>query len=133
MAESITQTAAVSKGSIWAGRTISALVVMYLLFDSAIRVMKLDAAVGGAVRLGYPESLIVPIGIIELVCIVVYVIPRSSVLGAILLTGYLGGATAVILRLENLWSLLPIGLGVLVWGGLFLRDDRVRAIIPLRK
>jgi hypothetical protein len=111
---------------------MSALVVLYLLFDSSLRVMKLAPAVEGAARLGYPESLVVPIGIIELVCIVLYALPRTSVLGAILLTGHLGGAAAAILRLENLWFLFPIGLGVLVWGGLFLRDDRLRALIPLR-
>ncbi|MBX9590060.1 MAG: DoxX family protein [Hyphomonadaceae bacterium] len=132
MAESATQPAAVSSTSVWAGRIMSALVVLYLLFDSSLRVMKLAPAVEGAARLGYPESLVVPIGIIELVCIVLYALPRTSVLGAILLTGHLGGAAAAILRLENLWFLFPIGLGVLVWGGLFLRDDRLRALIPLR-
>ena len=132
MVESATQTAVVSSTSVWAGRIISALVVLYLLFDGAIRVLKLAPAVEGAARLGYPESLVVAIGVVELVCVVVYVIPRTSVLGAILLTGHLGGAAAAILRLENPWFLFPIGLGVLVWGGLFLRDDRLRALIPLR-
>jgi hypothetical protein len=72
------------------------------------------------------------VGIVELVCVVVYVIPRTSVLGAILLTGYLGGATATQVRLEDPWFFFPIGVGVLVWGGLSLRDDRLRALIPLR-
>lgn len=117
----------------WAGRIITSLVVAYLLFDSMIRVLKLDAAVGGFERLGYPESLVVPIGLVELAGVILYVFPRSAVLGAILLTGHLGGATAAILRLENPWFLLPVGLGALVWGGLYLRDDKVSALIPLRR
>ena len=80
--------------------------------------------------MGYPESLIV--GIMELVCVVLYLIARTAVLGAILLTGHLGGAAAAVARLENLWFLSPIGLGVMVWGGLFLRDSRLRALILLR-
>jgi len=115
----------------WAGRSITGLVVLYLLFDSMIRIAKMEAAVQGAERLGFPNSLIVSIGTIELVCIVLYVVPRTAVLGAILLTGYLGGATATILRLENWWFLLPIGLGVMVWGGLYFREPRLRALIPL--
>ena len=77
-------------------------------------------------------GLVVPIGIVLLACIAVYLIPRTSVLGAILLTGYLGGATATQVRLENPWFLFPVGVGVLIWGGLFLRDDRLRALIPVR-
>jgi DoxX-like protein len=94
--------------------------------------MKLAPAVEGTARLGYPVGLVVPIGIVLLACIAVYLIPRTSVLGAILLTGYLGGATATQVRLENPWFLFPVGVGVLIWGGLFLRDDRLRALIPVR-
>ena len=125
-----------SNKMLWAGRIISSLVVLFLLFDSAIKLMKLPPAVEGTILLGYPESLVFGIGIVELVCILVYVIPRTSVLGAILLTGYLGGAVATNLRVGNpLFShvLFPIYVGVLVWGGLFLRDHRLRALIPLRK
>ncbi|MBL8569594.1 MAG: DoxX family protein [Phreatobacter sp.] len=116
----------------WVGRIITGLVVSYLLFDSIIRITKMTAAVQGAERLGFPNSLIVLIGVVELVCIALYVVPRTAVLGAILLTGYLGGASAVILRLENAWFVLPIGLGVMVWGGLYFREPRLRALIPLR-
>ncbi|MBK1865817.1 DoxX family protein [Aestuariivirga sp. YIM B02566] len=118
---------------VWAGRIITGLVVAYLLFDSILRVLKLDAAVGGFERLGYPESLVVPVGLVELAGVILYVFPRSAVLGAILLTGHLGGATAAILRLENPWFLLPVGLGALLWGGLYLRDDKVNALFPLRR
>lgn len=121
-----------SAGSGWPGRVLSGLVVLYLLFDSMIRIGRTDAAVQGAERLGFPNSLVAWIGAIELLCIVLYLIPRTAVLGAILLTGYLGGAAAVILRLENGWFLLPIGLGVMAWGGLYFREPRLRALIPLR-
>ncbi|GLS29827.1 DoxX-like family protein [Mesorhizobium albiziae] len=131
MVEPDTQTATVST-NVRIGRVVTALVALYLLFDSSIRLLKMTAAVEGAQRLGYPESLIVGIGIMELVCVVLYLIPRTAVLGAILLTGHLGGAAAAIARLENPWFLFPIGLGVMVWGGLFLRDSRLRALIPLR-
>ncbi len=133
--QSATHAAPVSKRMLWAGRIISGLAVLFLLFDSAIKLMKLPPAVEGTVRLGYPESLVLGVGIVELVCILVYVIPRTSVLGAILLTGYLGGATATNLRVGNpLFThvLFPIYVGVLVWGGLFLRDHRLRELIPLR-
>jgi DoxX-like family len=125
--------ASVPTKTLWAGRITAALPVLFLLFDAVIKVMKLPPAVEGTVRLGYPESLVVGIGIVELVCVLVYVIPRTAVLGAILLTGYLGGATATQVRLEDPWFFFPIGVGVLVWGGLFLRDDRLRALVPLRR
>jgi len=128
--QSATQTASVSKKSLWAGRIISALMVLFLLFDSGLKVMKLAPAVEATARLGYPASLVFPIGIAELICLALFVIPRTSILGAILLTGYLGGATATQVRLH--WFFFPVVLGVLVWGGLFLRDDRLRALLPLR-
>lgn len=128
----MTEVTVVSR-KVWAGRIITGLVAAYLLFDGIIRMLKLDAAVGGFERLGYPESLVVPIGLVELAGVILYVFPRSAVLGAILLTGHLGGATAAILRLENPWFLLPVGLGVMIWGGLYLRDDQVSALIPLRR
>jgi hypothetical protein len=130
--QSVTQTAPVSKTSLWAGRIISALVALFLLFDSTIKVLKLAPALEGTVRLGYPVSVVFPLGIILLTCTVAYLIPRTSVLGAILLTGYLGGATATQVRVQDPWFLFPVGLGMLVWAGLFLRDDQLRALIPLR-
>ena len=133
--QSTSQTAPVSKKMLWAGRIISALTVLFLLFDSVGKLMKLAPVVAGTVRLGYPESVVPGIGIVLLVCIVVYAIPRSSILGAILLTGYLGGAVATHVRVGDplfTHAFFPIYVGVLVWGGLFLRDDRLRALIPLR-
>jgi hypothetical protein len=124
----------VSKKTLWAGRITSALAVLFLLFDGVIKVIQHPEAVRPTTQLGYPASLVVGIGVIELACLVVYIIPQTSVLGAILLTGYLGGAVATQLRAgSDLFSLIfPVIIGLLVWGGLFWRDDRLRALIPLR-
>ena len=86
---------------LWTGRIISALVILFLLFDSSIKILRLAPAVEGTARLGYPVSLVFSIGIVLLVCVVLYAIPRTSILGAILLTGYLGGAVASNLRVSN--------------------------------
>ena len=127
-----TQTAHVSKKMLWAGRILSAVPVLMLLFSGVMKLMKPAAVLEGFVGLGYPESLALWIGIVELACAVLYVIPRSSVLGAILLTAYLGGATATHVRIGEPFF-IPIVLGVLVWGGLYLRDERLRTLLPLRQ
>ena len=126
-----THKAAVSKKT-WAGRIVTGWVALFLLFDAAVKVMKLAPAVEGTAQLGYPARLVVGIGIVELVCVVFYLIPRTSVLGAILLTGFLGGATASKVRLEDPWFMFSVGVGVLVWAGLVLRDEQLGALIPLR-
>jgi hypothetical protein len=120
---------------VWAGRIISALTVLFLLFDSIIKVLTLAPAVEATTQLGYAESLVFGIGVIELVCLVLYVIPQTSVLGAILLTGHLGGAIATHVRAgSDLFSVVfPIIIGLLLWGGLFLRDNRLHTLIPLRQ
>ena len=133
--QSSTQTALVSKKKLWAGRIITALPILFLLFDTFGKVTQVAPVVEGTARLGYPEGLVLGIGLLELVCIVVYLIPRTSILGAILLTGYLGGAVATHVRIgDPLFShvLFPVYVGVLIWGGLFLLDGRLRAFIPLR-
>jgi DoxX-like family len=114
------------------GRIVSTLAVLFLLFDAVIHLAKPAPVVTAFAQLGYPLDLAVGIGIVELVCVAVYVIPRTSVLGAILLTGYLGGAVASQLRVGHslFETVFPIILGILVWGGLFLRHDRLRAVIP---
>jgi hypothetical protein len=120
---------------LWVGRILSALVVLFLLFDGGAKVMKAAPVLEASAKLGLPESTIPGIGITLIACTVVYVIPPTSVLGAILLTGYLGGATATHVRAGD--PIFPtsfsVGFGVLVWLGLFLRDSRVRALIPLRR
>jgi len=116
---------------LWVGRVISALMIVLMLIDAGIKILKLPAAVEGTVRLGYPASTVLPIGVIALVCVLLYGIPRTSILGAILLTGYFGGATATQVRVQDAWYIFPPVLGVLIWVGLYLRDDRLRTLIPL--
>jgi uncharacterized membrane protein YkvI len=118
---------------LWTGRVITTLVVLFLLFDCSIKIAKSAAAVEGTMKLGYPVGTIVPIGLSLLISVILYVIPRTNVLGAILLTGYLGGATATMVRVESPFVGLPVFVGVLVWGGLYFRDYRVRELIPLRR
>jgi DoxX-like family len=129
------QTVPVSKKILWAGRITSALPALFLLLDGVGKLVKPAPVVEATVRLGYPESVILGLGGVLIACTVVYLIPRTSILGAILLTGYLGGAVATHVRVDaDLFPVaFPIILGVLVWGGLFLRDDRLRALLPLRR
>lgn len=127
------QTAPASQVMLWVGRVISALMIVFMLFDAGIKILKLPAAVEGTVRLGYPASTVQLIGIIALVCALLYAIPRTSILGAILLTGYLGGATATQVRVQEAWSIFPPILGALIWAGVYLRDERLRALIPLNQ
>jgi len=126
------QVAPPSKKMLWAGRIMSALPVLMLLFGAVMKFLKPPDVVKGFTHLGYPESLALGLGIVELACTVIYIIPRTSVLGAILLTGYLGGAIATHVRIGEPYF-IPVILGVLVWGGLFLRDERLRALIPFRR
>jgi uncharacterized membrane protein YphA (DoxX/SURF4 family) len=126
-----TQVAPVSKKMLWAGLVTSALPVLMLLFSGTMKLVKPTPVVEGFTKFGFPESVVLPLGIVELVCTVLYVIPRTSVLGAILLTGYLGGAIATHVRASEPFVFQVI-LGVLVWLGLYLRDERLRALIPLR-
>lgn len=129
-------TAAVSRKALWAGRVISVLPILFLFMDGTMKLAKPALVVEATVKLGYPETVIVPLGIVLLVCTVLYAIPRTSVLGAILLTGYLGGAVATHVRVGDplfTHTLFPVYLGVFVWGGLYLRDTRLRALIPFRE
>ena len=130
------ESGAQSNGRLWTARTLSALAVLFLLFDVVIHFMRPAPVVTGFEALGWSVTLAVPLAIIELVCLVLYVIPRTSVLGAVLLTGYLGGAVATNLRVgAPLFSnvLFPVYVGLFLWGGLFLRDARLREVFPLRK
>lgn len=124
-----------SRGALWSGRGLSALAVLFLLFDSIGKLLEVPPVVAGSTQLGYPASTVFPIGVILLLCVVAYVIPRTSVLGALLLTGYLGGAVATHVRVGNpLFShtLFPIYFAFFIWGGLVLRDARLRALLPWR-
>jgi hypothetical protein len=126
------QTDVVSRKRLWTGRVLSGLAVLFLLFDSISKLMNVGPVVQAFAQLGYPARLIPVIGTILLVCVIVYLIPRTAILGAILITGYLGGAIASNLRIGTpLFSnaLFPLYVAALVWGGLYLRDDRARALI----
>jgi uncharacterized membrane protein YphA (DoxX/SURF4 family) len=130
--ETITQTVAVSKKALWIGYVLSALPVLLFLFSGAMKLVKPPAVIEGFAHLGLPEKLALGLGILEITCTILYVIPRTAVFGAILLTGYLGAAILTHLRVgEPIF--MPIIIGVSVWSGLFLRDPRLRALIPLRR
>src|ERR1700693_358343 len=128
---SASQTAPVSKKMVWVGRITSALPVLLMVFTGAFGLLRPALALPGFVHYGYPEKAFLPICIVELACAIVYAVPRTSVLGAILLTGYLGGATATHVRAGEPFY-FPVIVGVVIWAGLFLRDDRLRALMPLR-
>ncbi len=130
-----TQTVVPSKGALWTGRLVSGLLALLLLVDGIMKLVKPAPVVEATVGLGYPESVIIGLGVVLLTATVLYVIPATSLLGAILLTGYLGGAVATHVRVSGgLFPIVfPVIFGVLLWGGLWLRDQRVRALIPIRK
>jgi hypothetical protein len=123
-----------SKKSLWAGRIISAVPTIFLLVDGGMKLIKPKIVVDTTVQLGYSETVIFPLGLVLLACTCLYAIPRTSILGAILLTGYLGGAVATHVRVgADLFSItFPVIFGCLLWLGLFLRDSRLRALVLLR-
>jgi hypothetical protein len=130
------QTAPISNKALWAGRIISGLVVAFLLFDGGIKLIPLDIVIETSQQLGIPTHLARTLGVLTLACTLLYAYPRTSVLGAILLTGYMGGAIYTHLRAGSpIFSHLLFGvyLGLMIWGGLYLRDKRLRALIPLRR
>jgi DoxX-like family len=132
--ESSSPTAGTTKGMLWTGRVISWLCSLLFLFDSVAHLMKPAPVVEAFARLGYPLSTSVEIGVILLVSVVIYLIPKTTVLGAILLTGYLGGAVATHVRAGSTMfeTIFPVIFGGLVWLGIFLREPRLRALTPLR-
>lgn len=126
--------AAVSRGRLWTGRIIAGLVVLFCLFDAAMKLVRPGAVLQAFAQSGWPTELSVPLGGILLVSTLLFAIPRTAVLGAVLLTGYLGGAVATNMRLENpLFSntLSPVYFGVLIWASLLLRDARLGEFLPL--
>ena len=135
---SISETAPVSSGALWTGRALSAVIVLFMIFDGVIKLPPLDIVTQTMVPLGWPADANVArmLGVIGLVSTALYALPRTAVLGAILLTAYMGGAIATNMRVDNpLFSHTLFGayLGVILWGGLYLRDPRVRALIPFSR
>ncbi len=123
-----------SNKALWTGRILSGIAIVFMLFDSVTKILRVDAVVKASAQFGYPVSLLSTIGIILLVCLVIYVIPRTSILGALLITGYLGGAVEANLRIGTPLftnALFPVYFAVLVWGGLVLREERVRKMFSL--
>lgn len=130
-----TPAAANPRAMLWAGRILTALAVLFMAFDIAIKLVDLPVVRDTLVQLGYPPDLGRTIGLIELVCLALYLVPRTSVLGAVLFTGVMGGAIASHMRVgDPLVSHILFGvyLGAALWGGLWLRDARLRAIFPFR-
>jgi hypothetical protein len=118
---------------LWTGRALSGLPVLMLLLSASMKLSHLPMVVETFVgKLGYPASMLPALAVLELFCTIVYVVPRTAVLGAVLLTGYLGGAVATHVRVGEAF-VIPLLLGVLLWAGLYLRDERIRALLPLRK
>jgi hypothetical protein len=130
------QAVSISKGQLWTGRVLSTIAILFMLFDTVIHAMRGPQVVQGFAQLGFPLSIAIPLSTVEFIGIVLYVFPRTSVLGAILLTGYLGGAVAAQVRIGAPllgFVLAPVYVALFLWVGLYLRDERVRAVFPVRR
>ncbi|MFA6541426.1 MAG: DoxX family protein [Bacteroidota bacterium] len=125
-----------SKRRIWSSRILSGIAVLFLLFDSLIKIIKESHAVEGTIQLGYPETAVAGLGIIEIICLALYVNPRTSPFGAILMTGYLGGAVATQVRIGSplfTHTFFPLYIALFLWGGLYLADERLRNLLRWKK
>lgn len=128
--------ATASNAQLWTGRVLGGLCVLFLVVDAAAKIARLDPVVQGTVELGYPDAVLVPLGLVLLASTVLYAIPGTATLGAILLTGYLGGAVATHVRVNHpllTHTLFPVWLGIALWGALWLRDPRLRALLPVAR
>ena len=117
------------------GYALTGFVALFLTFDTVLKLLQLAPAMQGTIELGYPANSVLVIGVIELVCLALYLVPRTSVLGALMLTGYLGGAIATHVRIGSplpTHTLFPIYVALMVWGGLYLRESRLRELLPFR-
>jgi hypothetical protein len=124
----------VSRGALWTGRVLTALGVLFLIFDGVIKLTGHPSVAAASVELGMPATLAFKLGILELILLALYLVPRTALLGAVLWTGYLGGAIFAQLRIEAplaSHTLFPIYIAVLLWGGLLLRRPVVRSVFPL--
>src|SRR5688572_28826961 len=119
-----------------AGYVLTGVVALFLTFDTIIKVLRLAPAIQGTTALGYQADAVLPIGMAELVCLVLYLVPQTAVLGAVVLTGYLGGAIATHVRMGSpllSHTLFPIYVALIAWGGLYLRERRLRELVPFRR
>jgi len=125
---SVAQRSPISKSRLWAGRIVSGFAALFLLVDGVMKLFQPAAVLEATVRLGFPVSALVGIGLVLIACTLLYLVPRTSIPGAVLLTGYLGGAVATQVRAGSSWfeTVFPVLIGVLVWGGLWLRDQRLQ-------
>lgn len=129
-------TKAISKSRLWTAYIMNGVVILFMVFDSVIKLVKPAPVVEGTLEFGFAEHHIAVIGILGLLSTILYAVPRTSVLGAVMLTGYFGGAIATNLRMDNplfSYTLFPVYIAILVWGGIWLRDDHLRKLIPFRK
>lgn len=117
---------------LWIGRLLSALVVLFMIFDGVMKLIKPQAVVSAMAELGYPDDLTLCLGVLSLVCTFFYAIPRTSIFGAILLTGYFGGAISAKARIEETSLLFAAAMGAIAWAGLYFRDPRLRALVPVK-
>jgi hypothetical protein len=128
-------TVAPPKAARWTGRVLSAVIALLLGFDALMKLLRIPPVMKATIQLGYPTHAVFGIGVVLAICVIAYVIPRTSLLGAILLTGYLGGAIATHVRVgDPLWThtLFPIYVAAVIWGGLVLRDGRLRSFLKSR-
>jgi DoxX-like family len=121
-----------NKAMTWIGGVISVVASLVFVVSALMKLRGGEEVAQGMAHLGVPESLMVPLAIVELSCVVIYLTPATSVLGAILLTGYIGGAISTHLRVGDVF-IIQIGLGVLIWLGLYLRETRLKSLIPLKR
>jgi hypothetical protein len=122
----------ISAAPVWIGRVLSTIAVLFLTMDAIMKVLQVPVAVQGTAKVGYSPNVILPLGIVQLVCLALYLIPRTSIFGAILWTGYLGGAVATHVRIgDPLFShiLFPVYVATLLWAGLALRNPRLRTVL----
>ena len=135
MKEKSNQEATSSKVKLWTGRVLRVVCILFLLFDSLTKVVRATASVEGTANLGFSDSLVQPLGFIILAFTILYCIPRTAVFGAVLLTAHLGGAVAIFIQQfhDSLGFLFPLIFCVVLWAGLFLQDERLRSIVPVRK
>lgn len=132
----VARTLSVANTRLVVGYVLTALVALFLTFDAAIKVLRLALAVQGTTELGYPADTVLWIGIIEFVCLGLYLVPRTAVLGALLLTGYLGGAIATHVRIGSpllSHTLFPTYVALMLWGGVYLREARLGELLPFRR